>query len=110
MRPFTSVPKPELRPKKPKAKIKQVSTKQAAALRKYAQVRKEYLANHLYCEAKLEGCLIVASECHHPQGRIGVLLYDPNNLLAVCRSCHRIIEDNPTEAVKNGFSKSRLHD
>jgi hypothetical protein len=110
MRDFTPVPKPVPREKKTKAKIKQISNKQAQALRKYNEVRKEYLANHLYCEAKLEGCLIIANQCHHPRGRIGALLYDPSNLLAVCGVCHRIIEDNPTEALKNGFSKSRLHE
>ena len=106
---FTPVPKPVPRPKKPKAKIKQVSTKQAAALREYHKVRKQYLANHLYCKAKLNGCQTVASDIHHTAGR-GTNLSNVDTFLAVCRNCHRIIEDNPTEAVKKGFSKSRLHD
>lgn len=109
MREFTPVPKPVPRGKKPKAKIKQVSTKQAKALRKYNEVRKEYLSNHLYCEAKLEGCLTVSNQVHHKVGR-GSNLTNVDTFLAVCGVCHRWIEDNPTQALKNGFSKSRLHD
>lgn len=109
MRDFKPQPKPEPRAKKPKAKIKPVSTKQAKALTEYAKVRKQFLAEHLYCEANLTGCLIVADQCHHITGKLGALLIDPNNLLAVCGVCHRFIEDNPTEALKMGFSKKRLH-
>jgi len=108
MRQFTPVPKPEPRAKKTKARLKQVSTKQAQALRKYAEVRKDYLANHLYCEAKLEGCTMVSIDIHHQQGR-GANLSNVGTFLAVCRSCHRFIEDNPAEAFKLGLSKSRLH-
>jgi hypothetical protein len=108
-RPFTPVPKPEPRAKKPKTRIKPVSTKQAKALTEYAKVRKEFLAEHLYCEAKLEGCQTVASDVHHTAGR-GTNLSNADTFLAVCRTCHRFIEDNPTEALKMGFSKSRLHE
>ena len=86
-----------------------MSTKQAAALREYNKVRKEYLSNHLYCEAKLPDCQTVASDIHHQQGR-GANLSNVSTFLAVCRTCHRWIEDNPAEAVKMGFSKSRLHE
>jgi hypothetical protein len=108
-RPFTPVPKPEPRAKKPKAKIKQVSTKQAKALNEYSKVRKEFLAEHLYCEANLTGCTTVALDVHHTIGR-GANLSNTDTFLAVCRTCHRFIEDNPTEALKMGFSKSRLHE
>jgi hypothetical protein len=110
MRPFTPVPKPVPRGKKSKTKIKPVSTKQAKALTEYAKVRKQFLAEHLYCQANLTGCLIVADQIHHQASRIGAKLTDPSNLLAVCGVCHRFIEDNPTEALKMGFSKSRLHE
>jgi hypothetical protein len=109
MREFTPVPKPVPREKKPKSKIKQISNKQAAMLQEYAQVRKAFLAEHLYCEANLTGCLTVASQVHHKQGR-GANLSNADTFLAVCGVCHRYIEDNPAEAVKNGFSKSRLHE
>jgi hypothetical protein len=109
VREFKPQPKPEPRAKKPKAKIKPVSSKQAKALTEYAKVRKQFLAEHLYCQANLTGCLIVADQCHHLKGKLGALLIDPNNLLAVCGVCHRFIEDNPAEALKMGFSKKRLH-
>jgi hypothetical protein len=109
MRPFTPVPKPEPRAKKPKTKIKPVSTKQAKALTEYAKVRKEFMSKHLYCQAKLEGCQTVALDVHHTLGR-GANLTNVDTFLAVCRTCHRFIEDNPTEALKMGFSKSRLHE
>ena len=109
MREFKPQPKPEARAKKPKSKIKPVSTKQAKALTEYAKVRKQFLAEHLYCQANLTGCLIVADQIHHKASRIGVKLSDSSDFLAVCGVCHRFIEDNPTEALKMGFSKKRLH-
>jgi lipoate synthase len=36
----------------------------------YAKVRKQFLAEHLYCEANLTGCLIVADQCHHITGKV----------------------------------------
>jgi hypothetical protein len=109
MREFTPVPKPVQRVKKSKYKIKKVSTKQAQALKEYAQVRKAFLAEHLYCEANLTGCLTVATQVHHKIGR-GANVSNVDTFLAVCGVCHRYIEDNPAEAVKMGFSKSRLHE
>jgi hypothetical protein len=108
MRPFTPQPKPEPREKKPKTKIKPVSTKQAKALTEYSKVRKQFLAEHLYCEANLTGCTTVVQDVHHTIGR-GANLSNVDTFLAVCRTCHRFIEDNPTEALKMGFSKKRLH-
>jgi hypothetical protein len=107
-RPFTPVPKPEPRAKKPKTKIKPVSSKQAKALTEYAKVRKQFLADHLYCQANLTGCTTVVQDVHHTTGR-GANLSNVNTFLAVCRTCHRFIEDNPAEALKMGFSKKRLH-
>jgi hypothetical protein len=108
MREFKPQPKPEPRAKKPKAKIKPVSTNQAKALTEYSKVRKQFLAEHLYCQANLTGCLIVCSDVHHTIGR-GANLSNVDTFLAVCRTCHRFIEDNPTAALKMGFSKKRLH-
>jgi hypothetical protein len=42
------------------------------------------------------------------KGRIGPLLLDISNYLAVCRECHKIIEENPEMAKKLNLSKSRL--
>jgi hypothetical protein len=59
--------------------------------------------------ACLRIALIVADQIHHKASRIGVKLSDSSDFLAVCGVCHRFIEDNPTEALKMGFSKKRLH-
>jgi len=60
------------------------------------------------CQAKLFGCTHLSTDLHHIKGRVGDLLTDENNFLAVCRSCHTFIEENPKFAKEKGFSKSRL--
>jgi hypothetical protein len=110
MREFTPVPKPVLREKKSKYKIKKVSTKQAQALKEYAKVRKAFLAEHPYCVGRFEGCTNIATCIQHSKGRIGALLTDVRHFKASCYSCNLKAETNPVEALKNGFSKSRLHD
>lgn len=95
---------PILKPHKP---ISPVSTKQKQRLAKYALVRAEYLAEHPYCEARLcRGSM--ATEIHHRRGRVGDLLTDKSNFLAVCRACHTEIEFRPEWAKEMGFSGSRL--
>lgn len=89
--------------------IKKRSTKRAKQEREYARLAKEFLASKLYCEAKLEGCRVVANQCHHIEGRQGALLTDPNNLLAICDPCHAWITEHSAEAIKMGLSISRLH-
>lgn len=109
MREFRPVPKPEPVIRKNRTtQIKPRSTKRAKQEREYAKLAKELLANKLYCEAKLQGCMIVASECHHIEGRQGKLLTDPKNLMAICRHCHAWVTEHSKEAIEIGFSKSRL--
>lgn len=83
--------------------MKQVSIKQSKRLREYSKARKEYLLENEYCAV----CGGIATQIHHIQGKIGDLLCDKNNLLAVCFPCHRRIEDNPAWAKENGYSKNR---
>lgn len=116
MRPFNPVPKPvkteKAKPtvsKKERVRIKPRSNKRAKQEREYARLAKEYLASHLYCEAKLEGCRIVANQCHHISGRQGALLTDVSNLMAICDPCHAWITEHSKEAIEMGLSKSRLH-
>lgn len=106
---YRPVPKPEPKSKVQKTHIAKRSTKRAKQEREYARLAKEFLADKLYCEAKLEGCLIVASECHHLEGRQGALLTDKNNFMAICRPCHAWITEHSAEAIKMGLSISRLH-
>lgn len=102
------VPKPTPKPKKQKQGIRRESPKRARQNREYLKVRKELLKEKPFCEARLEGCTVQATEAHHKQGRIGHRLTDKDNLLAVCHNCHTIIELNPKMAKEQGFSISRL--
>lgn len=88
--------------------MRKVSKKQSANLRQYKKVRESYLEYNHDCEAKLSDCSYEATEIHHKKGRIGNLLQDDTYFLAVCRNCHRWIEEHPKESKELGFSKSRL--
>jgi hypothetical protein len=94
--------------KKKWAKIKPVSKKMMKQKTIYSRLRKDFLEEHPYCEARIPGCWIEAAEIHHKAGRSGEALIDTENFLAVCRSCHEYIEGHPLEAKKRGFSKNRL--
>lgn len=88
--------------------MRQISKKQSANLRIYKKVREKYLSDNPNCQAKLIICSYDATEIHHKKGRIGNLLQDDNYFLAVCRSCHRWIEENPAKSKELGLSLSRL--
>jgi ribosomal protein S27E len=88
--------------------ISKVSSKKEKADYLYAIARKAYLQNKPMCEAKLPGCGLNATDIHHKKGRIGQYYLDTTYFLAVCRSCHNIIEENVEMAKEAGFSKNRL--
>ena len=94
---------------KPTKKPKPISDKMSQQLDKYSKKREVFLIINSTCEAKLIGCTHVATDIHHKAGRIGQLLLRLSNWLAVCRSCHRWIEENPNEAKELGLSESRLN-
>lgn len=77
-------------------------------MRDYSKVRKDFLLENPYCQARIPGCMIEATEVHHSKGRIGDLLTDTAHFVAICRSCHHYVEGHPTEAKEMGLSKSRL--
>ena len=87
--------------------IKKISDKQLKKLSEYRKLRDEFTKDK-NCEAKLSGCTITATDLHHARGRVGNLLIDVSNFVALCRNCHTFIELNPDFAKKNGFSKKRL--
>lgn len=94
---------------KPRKPVKPMSNTQRQRIAKYSLVRAEYLSEREICEAKIPGvCTGKATDVHHRAGRVGDLLTDKNNLLAVCRECHHEIEMRPEWAKEQGFSKSRL--
>ena len=91
-----------------RSKPNPVSKKLAKMKTVYNHLRKDYLEEHEYCEARLPECTFIATEIHHQKGKIGNDLNDPAYFKAVCRSCHNWIENNPAEAKELGLSVSRL--
>ena len=101
--------KPEPRPKKEKKWIPQVSEKRKEKNKEYRIVRDQYLLENFKCEK----CLYAEStEVHHQAGKVGgdliPLLIDPVYFMAVCRDCHRWIEEHPLESLKMGWSLKRI--
>jgi hypothetical protein len=92
---------------KPKS-ISPVSKKKRVEIDTYSKLREAFLFVKSHCEAKLVGCTGKATDVHHKAGRVGDNYLKIGTWLAVCRSCHRWIEDNPLEAKELGYSESRL--
>lgn len=93
--------KPKPIPKRTKKRAKQ--EREYSKLRKAALPEDEYIQ----CEAGLKGCAGRATEWHHPEGRQGDKLTDPNNRKLLCHSCHEYITENSKEAIELGLSKRR---
>lgn len=74
----------------------------------YVKKRRIFMEHNKTCQAQLSGCTHLATDLHHPRGRLGKLLTDETNFLALCRSCHTFIETNPEFAKEEGYSLSRL--
>lgn len=74
----------------------------------YSKLRLAFLVVHSICQAKLIGCTGKATDVHHKAGR-GENHLKISTWLAVCRNCHKWIEENPTEAKDLELSKSRLN-
>lgn len=88
--------------------MRKLSKKRAKQYRDYSKVRKEFLLENPYCQARIPGCTIEATDVHHKKGKIEGLLTDTNNFVAICRSCHSWVEEHPAKAKEMGLSKSRL--
>lgn len=89
--------------------IAKESGKRAKQNNEYSVMAKEFKAAHPTCQACLIDCTKATEHVHHLAGKIGVLLTDKNNFLAVCMSCHQKIELQPITAKALGLSKSRLN-
>lgn len=79
------------------------SKREEERLKKYYVLREQYLKEHPTCEV----CKIApATEIHHKKKRISENLY--LHFLAVDRSCHSRIENNPEWAIEMGYSINHL--
>jgi len=92
---------------KPRKRIAKFSKKMLKELAVYRKKRSIFMASNQECQAELNSCTYVATDVHHKEGR-GLKLNDESTWIAVCRSCHNIIETNPELAKKLNLSKSRL--
>lgn len=73
--------------------IRKVSKKTAKELQDYSVQRRQYLAGHPECEARVSPqCDGDSCEVHHSAKR-GANLLNVDTFVAVCRPCHRYIED-----------------
>lgn len=92
---------------KPNKKIAPVSDKRLSELAEYRKLRAEFLRkpeNHYCPVAKyLTGTHIRVTEIHHTNGRNGKRLNEQKFWLAVSRSGHRWIHENPVKARKMGW-------
>jgi len=61
--------------------------------RKFAKLKKEYLAEHPYCEISLLlGVEVPANVVHHIKGKVGEELYlDKKYFIALCTRMHLIL-------------------
>lgn len=92
--------------KSPVKRIKSVSTKKLSELAEYRKVRDAYLKANKICEHP--DCKSPSEDLHHAKGRVGALLTDVRYFKALCRKCHRWVEENPDQAKALGMSLSRL--
>ena len=93
---------------KPKS-IPPVSKKRQGEMDTYGRLRDAFITAKPRCEAKLQGCTGMSTDVHHKAGRVGGNYLKVGTWLAVCRSCHRWIEENPEAAKDLGLSDYRLN-
>lgn len=93
-----------------KAKVKKpvnkVSDKQHTRIAEYVVVRDNYLRLNPWCEMHGKPCRAI--EVHHAKGKTGDLLTNTKFFMGVCRDAHLWIHANPNEAIRDGYSFSRL--
>lgn len=85
--------------RKPRQRIKPVSTRRKAENAEYTKLRREFLAAHPACLV----CKGQASEIHHACGRQGKRLLDVEFFRQLCSSCHRRVHENPAWAKERGL-------
>jgi hypothetical protein len=86
--------------------IPKVSDKRKKQDNEYYKRRSIFLFNNPCCQ--FFGCPYRSTDVHHKKGRIGDNYLDTSTWMAVCRSHHAWIENNPKEAIEKGYSQLRL--
>lgn len=76
----------------------------------YRRLLADWLPHNRRCIANLEGCKIIATECHHQYKRTGWWLIVMELWLPICRNCHRKTTKDSSDAINSGISISRHTD
>lgn len=60
------------------------------------------------CAAQLDGCSGMATDGHELLSRArGGSITDPDNIVPLCRSCHRFVTEHPAWAQEHGWARRR---
>lgn len=94
---------------KQRTPVKKISDKRKKEMSVYDKRRLAFLALNKWCQANLPGCTGISSDVHHMEGRIGDNYLNISKWKALCRNCHKFVEENPEKAKELGLSKSRLN-
>lgn len=89
-----------------KVGLRPVSKKRRSESKRREATRFEVLERDQYaCQACIYGiCTFHATDVHEILTRArGGSIYEPDNCLSLCRSCHTFITDNPAFAEEHGF-------
>jgi hypothetical protein len=85
---------------KPRKRIKPKSSKRTREAVIYDRLKREFLAEHLFCE--FPNCFETHLDIHH-KARRGPFFLRVDTWMAVCRPHHDQIETNPAWAKENGY-------
>lgn len=88
-----------------KSRLKPVSARRKVELRRYSELRKEYLEAHPMCMLTTKGirCPMQTTDIHHLAGRNGKRLTDFSKVIGLCRQHHAFCHSNPAWARQNGY-------
>lgn len=93
--------------------IPKVTKKQAQRNAQYLKQRGPYLLANPYCVIRAEGCTYMATQIHHPFGRMLLKnghdrLLSEDEWIECCAGCHSKVEILVEWAKENEFSSDRL--
>ena len=87
--------------------IPRESTKRKVTNRERSKVLAE-VVHGKPCAAQLDGCAGIATDGHELLSRArGGSITDPENIVPLCRSCHRFITEHPAWAQEHGWARRR---
>lgn len=96
----------------PSKALKPVSDKRKPLDQLYSKLRVEFLSlpENFTCRAKLPGCMRTTGQdltIHHTKGR-GKFYLDTTTWIPLCLTCHRWVEEHPTQAKELELSQTRI--